>query len=214
MGASALPVSLQSKLSSRTQGFSPLKALGANLSLSVPLLTTHAYLSWTDVVHECSLRNIIFVLFLLRWTKKSFYLLRGHGLFGILYLAYSHIYKTTYKLLLQAPGVRSQIDKQVATAVTDIENKIASQGPGVTRYLTIPPEPWTSEQLKAELGQLADMKRTRWEDGKVSGAVYHGGQQLLHLQATAMEMFGVANPIHPDVFPGVRKMEAEVVAMV
>jgi len=37
---------------------------------------------------------------------------------------------------------------------------------------------------------------------------------LLHLQATAMEMFGVANPIHPDVFPGVRKMEAEVVAMV
>lgn len=214
MGASALPVSLQSKLSSRTQGFSPLKALGANLSLSVPLLTTHAYLSWTDVVHECSLRNIIFVLFLLRWTKKSFYLLRGHGLLGTLYLAYSHIYKTTYKLLLQAPGVRSQIDKQVATAVTDIENKIAPQGPGVTRYLTIPPEPWTSEQLKAELGQLADMKRTRWEDGKVSGAVYHGGQQLLHLQATAMEMFGVANPIHPDVFPGVRKMEAEVVAMV
>jgi glutamate/tyrosine decarboxylase-like PLP-dependent enzyme len=58
------------------------------------------------------------------------------------------------------------------------------------------------------------MKRTRWEDGKVSGAVYHGGEDLLKLQAKAMEMFGVANPIHPDVFPGVRKMEAEVVAMV
>jgi sphinganine-1-phosphate aldolase len=84
----------------------------------------------------------------------------------------------------------------------------------VTRYLTIPKEPWTSDQLRSELGQLAEMKRTRWEDGKVSGAVYHGGGELLHLQATAMEMFGVANPIHPDVFPGVRKMEAEVVAMV
>jgi hypothetical protein len=84
----------------------------------------------------------------------------------------------------------------------------------VTRYLTIPKEPWTSEQVEAELGQLAEMKRTRWEDGKVSGAVYHGGAELLHLQATAMEMFGVANPIHPDVFPAVRKMEAEVVAMV
>jgi sphinganine-1-phosphate aldolase len=161
-----------------------------------------------------SLRNIIFILFLLRWTRKSFYVLRGHGLFGSLSLAYSRIYKSIYRLLLRTPGVRSQVDKQVATAITDIENKLIPQEPGVTRYLTIPKEPWTSDQLRSELGQLAEMKRTRWEDGKVSGAVYHGGEELLHLQATAMEMFGVANPIHPDVFPGVRKMEAEVVAMV
>lgn len=153
-------------------------------------------------------------MFLLRWSRKSFYVIRGHGLFGTLSLAYSRIYKSTYKLLLRAPGIRSQIDKQVATAITDLENKIAPQGPGTTRYLTLPKEPWTSDQLKAELGQLAEMKRTKWEDGKVSGAVYHGGEELLRLQATAMELFGVANPIHPDVFPGVRKMEAEVVAMV
>ena len=84
----------------------------------------------------------------------------------------------------------------------------------MTRYLTIPKEPWTPDQLRAELDRLAEMKRTKWEDGKVSGTVYHGGQELLQLQSTAMEIFGVANPIHPDVFPGVRKMEAEVVAMV
>lgn len=110
--------------------------------------------------------------------------------------------------------MRSKVDKQVATAITEIEDKLAPQGPGVTRYLTLPKEPWTGQQLDAELGQLCEMKRTRWEDGKVSGAVYHGGEDLLKLQAKAMEMFGVANPIHPDVFPGVRKMEAEVVAMV
>jgi sphinganine-1-phosphate aldolase len=168
-------------------------------------------LTWSTIP---SLRNVIFILFLLRWTKKSYYVLRGHGIIGTLSLVYSRLYKAIYKLLLRAPGVRSQVDKQVATAITDIENKIAPQGPGVTRYLTIPKEPWTPEQLKAELAQLAEMKRTRWEDGKVSGAVYHGGEELLHLQAMAMETFGVANPIHPDVFPGVRKMEAEVVAMV
>ena len=80
--------------------------------------------------------------------------------------------------------------------------------------MTIPKEPWTSDQLNAELGRLVDMKRTKWENGKVSGAVYHGGDELLQLQSKAMGLFGVANPIHPDVFPGVRKMEAEVVAMV
>lgn len=48
----------------------------------------------------------------------------------------------------------------------------------------------------------------------VSGAVYHGGSSLIKLQGEAYEKFSVANPIHPDVFPGVRKMEAEIVAMV
>lgn len=65
-----------------------------------------------------------------------------------------------------------------------------------------------------ELGRLDSMKRTRWEDGRVSGAVYHGGDELLDIQSNAFRRFGVSNPIHPDVFPGVRKMEAEIVAMV
>jgi glutamate/tyrosine decarboxylase-like PLP-dependent enzyme len=58
------------------------------------------------------------------------------------------------------------------------------------------------------------MDHTRWEDGFVSGAVYHGGESLIKLQTEAYGKFTVANPIHPDVFPGVRKMEAEIVAMV
>jgi len=64
------------------------------------------------------------------------------------------------------------------------------------------------------LTQLGSMKRTRWEEGKVSGAVYHGGDELLEIQAEAMKLFSVSNPIHADVFPAVRKMEAEIVAMV
>ena len=99
-------------------------------------------------------------------------------------------------------------------AITEIEDKLAPQGPGVTRYLTLPKEAWTNEQLDAELGRLSEMKAGKWEEGRVSGTVYHGGQDLLRLQSKSMEIFGVANPIHPDVFPGVRKMEAEIVAMV
>lgn len=78
----------------------------------------------------------------------------------------------------------------------------------------MPKEGLTPEQIRGELDKLANMEHTRWEDGRVSGAVYHGGKDLLKLQTEAFGQFGVANPIHPDVFPGVRKMEAEVVAMV
>ena len=140
--------------------------------------------------------------------------MRGYGPIGTVLLAYTWLRQAAYRLLMRLPGIRSKVDKEVAAAITDIEAKLAPQGPGVTRYLTLPKEPWTSEQLNAELGELARMKRTRWEDGKVSGAVYHGEEGLLAIQAKAMEVFGVANPIHPDIFPGVRKMEAEIVAMV
>jgi len=58
------------------------------------------------------------------------------------------------------------------------------------------------------------LKHDNWENGQVSGAVYHGGDDLLNLQTECMRMFSVSNPLHPGVFPGVRKMEAEVVAMV
>lgn len=88
------------------------------------------------------------------------------------------------------------------------------QGPGTNRFLTLPKEGWTEQQVRAELERLDEIKHTRWEDGRVSGAVYHGGNELVKVQSEAFERFMVANPIHPDVFPGVRKMEAEIVAMV
>lgn len=140
--------------------------------------------------------------------------LKGRGIFGTVVDTYLSIRRTLYGLFLRAPGVRSQVQKQVQEAVIKLEGKLVPQGPGISRYLTLPKEGWTADQVRAELANLDGMKHTRWEEGHVSGAVYHGGSDLIKLQSEAFEKFIVANPIHPDVFPGVRKMEAEIVAMV
>ena len=128
--------------------------------------------------------------------------------------AYISIRRTLYGIFLRSPGVRSKVQQQVGEAIAKLEGKLVPKGPGISRYLNLPKEGWSQEQVRAELGKLGDMEHTRWEDGLVSGAVYHGGDDLIKLQAEAFEKFSVANPIHPDVFPGVRKMEAEIVAMV
>lgn len=83
-----------------------------------------------------------------------------------------------------------------------------------TRFLTLPKEGLQHEAVRAELDTLANMDHTKWEEGYVSGTVYSGEEGLMKLQTEAFGKFTVANPIHPDVFPGVRKMEAEVVSMV
>lgn len=92
--------------------------------------------------------------------------------------------------------------------------KLARHGADARRNLSLPKEGWDIEKVEAELNELHNLDHTRWEDGRVSGAVYHGGNELLEMQTRAIGKFSVSNPIHPDVFPGVRKMEAEIVAMV
>jgi sphinganine-1-phosphate aldolase len=140
--------------------------------------------------------------------------LKGRGALGTLLDIYNSIQRTLYGLFLRAPGVRSQVRKQVAEAISKLQGKLVPQGPGVIRYLNLPKEGWSEDTIRKELDTLANMDHTRWEDGFVSGAVYHGGDELIKLQTEAFGKFTVANPIHPDVFPGVRKMEAEIVAMV
>ncbi|KAL9033913.1 MAG: hypothetical protein Q9180_005696 [Flavoplaca navasiana] len=189
----------------------PRAALNLRNGLSIPRpkSTSNILAIGTDL-----LRNILFLLFLLRWTRKSVLQIRGRGPFGTLIDAYTSLRRLSYAIFLRLPGVRSQVKAQVAETIQKLEVKLVPQGPGVSRFLTLPKQPWTDQQIRGELEKLGDMKHTRWEDGRVSGAVYHGEDALIKVQVEAFQRFMVANPIHPDVFPGVRKMEAEIVAMV
>lgn len=117
-------------------------------------------------------------------------------------------------MMFRIPSMRARIERDVRVASLKIEDKLTAVEPGMDRYMKLPSEGWSEDRVRTELKGLSEMKHTLWEEGHVSGAVYHGGKDLTDLQTEAYGRFTVSNPIHPDVFPGVRKMEAEVVAMV
>lgn len=171
-------------------------------------------LTHLDFFDDARLKNVVFFFFVLRYARKTIDSLRGYGIIGSLKRVYNLIRLWVFYLFLRAPGVRGQVDKQVTTAITKLEEKMLQKGPGFSSYLTLPKEGWSPEQIRAEFTQLVGMDRVKWEEGRVSGAVYHGGEDLSKLQTEAIGTFSVSNPLHPDVFPGVRKMEAEIVAMV
>lgn len=50
-----------------------------------------------------------------------------------------------------------------------------------------------------------------WKNGKVSGAIYRVDINLLQLMGDIYSIASYTNPLHPDVFPGICKLEAEVV---
>jgi glutamate/tyrosine decarboxylase-like PLP-dependent enzyme len=58
---------------------------------------------------------------------------------------------------------------------------------------------------------LALPAHVNWQNGRASGAVYFGDTDLYRLQVEALLKTAVFNPLHPDIFPGVRKLEAEIV---
>ncbi|KFA79726.1 hypothetical protein S40288_00687 [Stachybotrys chartarum IBT 40288] len=190
-GSSRMPVSLRASLES-------VKRRRQAISL--------------DLLNLDLLRNIVFFFFVLRWARKAYWKLKGRGIIGTILELYNNVRRILYGLFLRAPGVRSRVQKDVKESLDKVSAKLVPQNQ--TRYLTLPREGLAHDAVRAELEALANMDHTRWEDGYVSGAVYHGEEELLQLQTEAYGKFTVANPIHPDVFPGVRKMEAEVVSMV
>ena len=80
------------------------------------------------------------------------------------------------------------------------------------RYSMLPLKGLSKDALLLKL-DAASKREQIWRKGMVSGTVYHGGDELLDVITGAFRAFAVSNPLHPDVFPEVRKMEAEVVRM-
>merc|ERR1719378_574899 len=60
---------------------------------------------------------------------------------------------------------------------------------------------------------MMSMSKYKWDNGHVSGTVYHGGKDLTAFLTKIYGQFAWSNPLHADIFPDVRKMEAEVVQM-
>ena len=102
---------------------------------------------------------------------------------------------------------------------------MAPSVPGEKKYITLPEQGLSRKFVRNELGRYQSLGHVDWKGGKVSGAIYHGGEELNGLITEAYGMFSISNvrffyrnqfnpqPLHPEVFPGVRKMESEIVSM-
>ncbi|SPO26161.1 probable sphingosine-1-phosphate lyase [Ustilago trichophora] len=136
-----------------------------------------------------------------------------------------------FALLLKTPAAKRKVKRELDTAMAEVEAKIVPRPSHLEIHRDLPQLGKEAEWIRAELAKLQTMEagvdskvveaewqnrdgQMVWKGGKVSGAVYHGGDDLSELLADSIKQFLVSNPLHPDVFPGVRKMEAEIVSMV
>ncbi|KAK9367418.1 pyridoxal phosphate-dependent transferase [Lipomyces kononenkoae] len=195
---------------------SVIHAAGTAANLAA-LTATHSHIFWCKMVSSTSFRTAstaVFLVFAARMAAKSWRELRARGIIGSVKDLYGFCARKFFRFMMTLPGISEKVNAEVEKTLTRMEEEMVPRGPGITRYFELPKQGWTDELVFNELHELAEMKHSPWEAGRVSGAVYHGGEDILKLQTEAYGMFSVANQLHPDIFPGVRKMEAEVVSMV
>ncbi|KAI5966946.1 DPL1 [Candida pseudojiufengensis] len=160
------------------------------------------------------LRDLIVFNFIYSKLLDLFNVILGYGLFKSIQNLYRSISGYVSPKILSLPFIKSKIDKELNETVLKIEKEIMKNSDDLKQFDSLPGNGLPVEEVESELVKLQKLKHSDWNNGRVSGAVYHGGDQLLKLQSDAYHQYSVANQLHPDVFPGVRKMEAEVVAMV
>lgn len=139
--------------------------------------------------------------------------LYGYGLFRTLRFACHAVWKQATALFFMLPPVQKRVKQEVADARRLLENDLIVKAEHVEHH-QLPEEGLSSDAVMAQLDALDSIKAVAWKEGKISGAVYHGGDDLINLQTESYHKFAVANQLHPNAFPGVRQMEAEVVSMV
>ncbi|THH29265.1 hypothetical protein EUX98_g4921 [Antrodiella citrinella] len=162
-----------------------------------------------------TLKTAVFVYLLLTQTLKAHRHLRARGIRTTVKELWQWASRQVILLVLRLPSKRKMVDSELGNTRREIESQLVTTGPNVTRHVALPAKGQSAEWILQEMVKMDDEsgKTDRWKQGKISGAVYHGGDELSKVIVDAFARYTVSNPLHPDVFPAIRKMEAEVVAM-
>jgi sphinganine-1-phosphate aldolase len=127
--------------------------------------------------------------------------------------------------------MQSELSKTRIELRDKIAPSVYARGADLSHTRLIPEHGRGKEWLEKELEGMKKLGEGV-EGDKISGAIYHvrvakedvtlesarsdviqGGDELNEIIMKAMSTFLLSNPLHPDVFPGVRKMESEVVSI-
>uniref|UniRef100_A0A6I8NPK2 sphinganine-1-phosphate aldolase n=1 Tax=Ornithorhynchus anatinus TaxID=9258 RepID=A0A6I8NPK2_ORNAN len=121
--------------------------------------------------------------------------------------------KKFFRVLRKLPIVGTSIQKKFNKVKEDVTKNMSFLKAGKGYVKVLPPTGLNQSDVLDRLREYSSMGDVRWQDGRASGAVYNGEEKLTELLVQVYGDFAWSNPLHPDIFPGVRKMEAEIVRM-
>lgn len=121
--------------------------------------------------------------------------------------------KKFYKLIRLLPPVQRKIDTEISAVSASMESAVQERTSHMQYYKVLPLLGLSREELLDQVDKYLLLGEYKWKEGRVSGAVYNFNDELCELVSAVYEKTAYTNPLHADIFPGINKMEAEVVRM-
>ena len=117
------------------------------------------------------------------------------------------------KWIRKLPAVREKIDSQTESIISDLESSVKPYDEEFTNYASLPSEGRSQEDILKEIEIITNLEKTRWQEGFVSGAVYHGDREHIDFLNRVYALQSQSNPLHIDLFPSASKFESEIISM-
>lgn len=125
----------------------------------------------------------------------------------------ARIKRAFFRLMRRLPPVKKKLEEEKTKARKMFEDELQGPASGIPDLVELPDKGWDHEYILDQTKAYIAMGSMDWKSGAMSGAVYDGSAELAHLMSKVYELMAWTNPLHPDAFPGLRKMEAEIVRM-
>jgi len=117
------------------------------------------------------------------------------------------------KRLHAVPAVQREIEKEYAGIMDGLEASLKPYRDDFTTFDRLPQNGRHHATILQEMEALHRQESARWQEGYVSGAVYHGDAAHIDFLNKVVALSSQSNPLHADLWPSSTKFEAEVVSM-
>jgi len=126
---------------------------------------------------------------------------------------YTRIKATVFRLMRKLPFVMKQIEGEKEKIRQSMEEQHFTATEGIHNRHSLPKKGLSKDDILEETRTHLEAGDLDWQNGAMSGTVYNSSQELSQLMTEVYGLAAWTNPLHADAFPGLRKMEAEVVRM-
>ena len=117
------------------------------------------------------------------------------------------------KWIRKLPTVKKEINSQTDSIIHDLESSVKPYGDEFNIYASLPSKGKSQEEILSEIRKITSLEECRWQEGYVSGAVYHGDSEHIDFLNRVYALQSQSNPLHTDLFPSASKFESEIVSM-
>ncbi len=111
------------------------------------------------------------------------------------------------------PFVNRRLEQEYADIIAGLETSLKPYRGEFSTYETLPENGRSHSDLLAEMSAITSRENPRWQEGYVSGAVFHGDAEETDFLNQVYNLNAASNALHAHLWPSSSKFEAEVVAM-